>query len=1384
MANWIFQIDTIRKNFFVNNANGYENTNAVQYGGFSCTDNPIQADWINNNYKYYSRFSQLWEAFNCKSDAYDTKTSGYTTSLAGNSKHWHKYGATYAGKSAYCWYSRGVWQVSELGNFGYISATCGGLDEFLHDKNMPKETPDYEPVYGHGVATWPMPNTTDTQFRNSASLPVDGTSTITLTGSSYNRSKYLDACYYLLHITNTGAINSGNVKFFIEERQTYNQTRNNAPVYWSHHFYRCDSNPQRWYLTCGYVYSGPSNITKLYWDNALLDSYDTALCPSYTSRYPSLKFTTERDFRFREHAIISVNEEYYAVVYGASIYILSTKCTMTPLWSFHMDSYWTSDTYKRIAGIAVDNLKLYVLSESGSLKLITGGTVNNLTSAPAVVDEKRYGNLVKIGNYLYALVGTCSHNYGNTSTGTVGLVKYNILTDQWTTLSDFSFPARFNGKSFKEMIVNGTNLAILAEDVRSTNQINYDLTSVCTTGSGSGYTWYNKLSSTLISYLDFTGANKIKISFKVTGNCTLYNAFLVSVPKGSPTNNTVDFIDKVPITFSGVSANVSLTTGVNTSDLVALPTIIDTTKDYYIIHALSGANSFYNDASNFRNSLGFVVTYKSGNIAVGTKLDLSTGWTTEASKLIGPCNIIVEKPNTMCINENRLSDSCMFDTKWQLLLYDTVNNVWNTTKITSSVLKHTYENGPNCNGNNWSMTGGGLLTHKNNIIIRAGYRASQVHVFNLSTTWDSTSLTHIGYGSARNIFSGAYAADKWITMIQDTHLDSIVIQNNTDEAPSSPDKPALLGIIDFNFATDVVNIYANNGNYVGVVDSRWSDGVTSINKDTSIQYTVMGIDYYTGASDFQLITHMSRGRINAWSHRYYIDNATGVAVWVNYMTQNRYIIPIYWKWNGTDWALAKNFANASANPITVPSTPGVNVPLVDGLIAQFGVASNSTFQAGEFHTVNVCYGYVKFARKMIYNWTMFAGKTFSNTETKSMNALSKIKWHYIDPAEWTFTASGPENISQDPYDQRGSFRFPKLKTDTTVNDADIITEFTLNDPYLALAFTPMTSNTSDGQVASASSGGSDAYKAFVDENTVWNPNTTSGGQWFQIDLGAGKEKTVTHYRLNSDRDPSFKSFKLQGSNDGSAWTTVDTQTNVPARDKWAYKVATPGSYRYYRFYIDENYGDYYCGVCIQLYTSALKTNTINFSQIRWNGDNTVKASGYEIYVDKGSGYTRIYPIGRAHRGVWLYFDRQENVSKLKIVWKQASNLAADTTKATVPFPFLDDFGTQAEMDAARLGSSVALDNTKERGSFDSECLGIAPETTTILIDGVYDPNLQPSRAINGTFSDFLQNQPRAANTYALHPYWGFLVFEGGCIDKAFTKSGTNVTISYFWGRRA
>ena len=56
MANWIFRIDTIRNNFFVNNANGYENTNAVQYGGFSCTDNPIQADWINNNYKYYLLF--------------------------------------------------------------------------------------------------------------------------------------------------------------------------------------------------------------------------------------------------------------------------------------------------------------------------------------------------------------------------------------------------------------------------------------------------------------------------------------------------------------------------------------------------------------------------------------------------------------------------------------------------------------------------------------------------------------------------------------------------------------------------------------------------------------------------------------------------------------------------------------------------------------------------------------------------------------------------------------------------------------------------------------------------------------------------------------------------------------------------------------------------------------------------------------------------------------------------------------------------------------------------------------------------------------------------------------------------------------------------------
>ncbi|MES2202706.1 MAG: LamG-like jellyroll fold domain-containing protein [Patescibacteria group bacterium] len=74
--------------------------------------------------------------------------------------------------------------------------------------------------------------------------------------------------------------------------------------------------------------------------------------------------------------------------------------------------------------------------------------------------------------------------------------------------------------------------------------------------------------------------------------------------------------------------------------------------------------------------------------------------------------------------------------------------------------------------------------------------------------------------------------------------------------------------------------------------------------------------------------------------------------------------------------------------------------------------------------------------------------------------------------------------------------------------------------------------------------------------------------WLKVDFGTAK--TATAYSISSFQYPSVYydpiDFTLQGSNDNTAWTTLDTQTSVgwtPFESK-TFTVATPGSYRYYR----------------------------------------------------------------------------------------------------------------------------------------------------------------------------------------------------------------------------
>lgn len=98
----------------------------------------------------------------------------------------------------------------------------------------------------------------------------------------------------------------------------------------------------------------------------------------------------------------------------------------------------------------------------------------------------------------------------------------------------------------------------------------------------------------------------------------------------------------------------------------------------------------------------------------------------------------------------------------------------------------------------------------------------------------------------------------------------------------------------------------------------------------------------------------------------------------------------------------------------------------------------------------------------------------------------------------------------------------------------------------------------------------DLVNRAIDYNTTDN----NSGEWVRIDLGAGNQLVVTDYTLQNGSNAGFdhtpRNWKLQGSNDGSAWTDIDTRTNNTdiafSSGAWAKFTlgSTPAAYRYLR----------------------------------------------------------------------------------------------------------------------------------------------------------------------------------------------------------------------------
>jgi len=88
---------------------------------------------------------------------------------------------------------------------------------------------------------------------------------------------------------------------------------------------------------------------------------------------------------------------------------------------------------------------------------------------------------------------------------------------------------------------------------------------------------------------------------------------------------------------------------------------------------------------------------------------------------------------------------------------------------------------------------------------------------------------------------------------------------------------------------------------------------------------------------------------------------------------------------------------------------------------------------------------------------------------------------------------------------------------------------------------------------------------------------TAATGWLQYDFGANNAQTVKRYTINSAdvpaRDP--KDWQFQGSQDGSAWTTLDTRSGQSFLTQMAqntYNIGNTTAYRYYRLNVTANNG--------------------------------------------------------------------------------------------------------------------------------------------------------------------------------------------------------------------
>lgn len=181
----------------------------------------------------------------------------------------------------------------------------------------------------------------------------------------------------------------------------------------------------------------------------------------------------------------------------------------------------------------------------------------------------------------------------------------------------------------------------------------------------------------------------------------------------------------------------------------------------------------------------------------------------------------------------------------------------------------------------------------------------------------------------------------------------------------------------------------------------------------------------------------------------------------------------------------------------------------------------------------------------------------------------------------------------------------------------------------------MTSNTSPSpNVASASSEYSSIYAAWKAFNHLSDVDTTRWlttikPAWLKFDFGVGNSEVVVRYTISAEDSSSRmdqypKTWTLQGSNNDSDWTVLDTQTNVTtwfAKEMRIYGFSNEIVYRYYKLNITENNGSTYLAIGEFELMGALAeeedkhVNAIDVSDFKYTGKVYYHNVDFEIRIN-------------------------------------------------------------------------------------------------------------------------------------------------------------------------